>query len=280
MSELQSEDIQDEVISEEIEQEEVEQEIEEEIETDDENEDDADHESESDLATDSEEEHEENTSDVNQDAINKKFAKLTFERRQKERENQELLDRLAQYEKPPEPTVMPQAPDPFSDNYEQEQQKYQQDLITYGQQKAKQESYQFEQQQKAQQNQIKQAQELQEKAKSYSQRAKDLGVKPEVLQQSGQLIEAYGLSNDLVNTILEDEHGPLITTHLARNPDQLETITRMNPVQAGIYLTNIKAKFSGIKQKQTKAPKPPTKVKPTQSVNTGGFKYIDGATFE
>lgn len=115
-----------------------------------------------------------------------------------------------------------------------------------------------EQQQAQQQAAQQQQQEaLQKTAEGYNQRATQLGVKPEELQVAGNTVAAYGIDEGVVNFILADDKGPLLTTYLAANPAELEIVRGLDPMSAAVYLsTTVKQKVEALKPKLTSTPDP------------------------
>lgn len=278
MSELQDElePIENEVVEQEvedevIEQDETKQEIEESKESD------------SELAPDSEEEHEEKPQDAAEIArskINKKHWQYKEEERKRLALEAELEAIKAQYA-PKEPEI-PQAPDPFSDNYEQEQQQYQQKLIEYGQHQYSKQLQQQQQQQTAQQKQQQQIEETQGKVESYAKKAETLGVSKEKLAEAGRFVANSGIDNDVAMIILDDDSGPLITTYLYDNPSESEKVSSMKPLQAALYIErNIKPNLQALKPKTTNAPKPVKGVSGgSADPDLGKFPLTSGAKFE
>lgn len=94
---------------------------------------------------------------------------------------------------------------------------------------------------------------LVESVNTYSDRAKALNISANELKVAGQTVAAYGVHDSVAEFILQDDKGPAITAHLARNPEMLETISKMNPIHAALYIeNNVKPKLSG----KTELPEP------------------------
>lgn len=97
----------------------------------------------------------------------------------------------------------------------------------------------------------------QQKVAAYSQRATALGVSPEELRAAGSVVGSIGLDDSLVDLILGDEKGPLITKYLANNVIELEVLRNMPTAMAAVRLaTEIKGKISAQKPKVNPAPEP------------------------
>ena len=219
------------------------------------------------------------------DAINKKTFKSHEKERKSQRENEELQRQLSELQaKLPEqgrPTV-PNIPDPFalSDEEYRRSQANRDDAIRN--------AIAYDQQQQAiseQQQHLKYKQELQqhealnERVESYSQKATKLGIKPEELQVAGNVVAQFGMNDDVVQFILDDEQGPLITTYLSKNPIELEELSNLSPAKAAVRIaTLIRQKAIALKPKVNGAPDP------LESPHSAGTapkpKGPSGATFE
>jgi len=244
----------------------------------------------SELATDNDGEHEEkpqvDDEIAKQEAVQKTINEKVFKQRQAERERDEFKAKVEAYErKQREEQEMllqnvPPLPDPFDENYEEKI--AQRDSIL-----AKKAQYEWEQQfqQKQSQQQQEQAQrakleELQQKAVSYSARAKELGINQNELQEAANKVAQYQLNDDLVMEILSDKNGALITKYLAANPNDGYELATLSPYKQGVYLEQIKAKAGALKPKKTNAPEPPTHIKgSTVDVDSKRFTHSKGATF-
>ena len=242
----------------------------------------------SDLATDSDGEHENQPDDEaiakekRDNATNEAFNRQHRKYQDEKRRADELEQRLTKLQPTQEAPQVLESPDPFDDDYETKQKAYidsirQAERFSYQQEQFS----QYTNQQQADKQQKMQA-ELNTKAESYTGRAKEYGIKPEELQQAGQMVASYNLSDDVAMFILEDEQGPLITRHLSNNHADAEKIAGMTPMQAAMYIERtVKPKVAALKKKQTNAPSPATKVSGGGGdKDAGKYKYTGKATFE
>ena len=222
-----------------------------------------------------------------QEAINKAINKKHFEAKQAERERDEANAKVAEFQRKEREAQaaqvnnLPEWPDEFDDNFEQKKANYieavrkqeafnvQQDIYAQNQD--------FNQRQAAQAKQIK----VQESMVSYSQKATELGIKQEELQAAANTVAKYGLSDDLVMHILADSDGPLITKHLAANPQDGYDLAGMSPYSVGQFLDGIKTKASALKPKTSSTPTPATNLQGNGvDPEAGKYKNIKGAKFE
>ena len=134
---------------------------------------------------------------------------------------------------------------------------------------------QFNQQQQAQAKQ----EAIQKSAISYTSKANELGINQEELQAAGNTVASYGLSDDLVMHILADSDGPLITKHLAANPQEGFELANLSPFAVGQFLEGIKQKASALKPKTSNTVDPVETLKGASVTPTDGYKNIGGAKF-
>lgn len=209
--------------------------------------------------------------------INKKTYEAEEAKRQAEDlrlENERLKAQLPQEQRP----VVPEPPDPYDADYAEQLKAYTQAVSDAAAYDAGQQVRTEAETQKALEAQQKLQDEWTNRALSYTENAKTLGIDAKELQLAGQTVAAFGVSDDLTQHILEDEQGPLITRFLAHNPGELEKIVGMTTAQAAVYVeTTVKPKASassGI----SGAPKP------VESLGGGGAPPTQrgpaGATFE
>ena len=250
--------------------EEVDQEVEEVEEVEEETEESDDQETDSESSTDSDEDHEKSTFTKEQQkvfdsAISKKVAKL----REIEREAESLKVRLSEYERaaPRSRPQVPALPDPFalSDNeYRQKLMQRDQAIIAAASYDTEQQINQRDQQRLANEAQQKQQEALVEKVQTYSQRAKRLGVRADELQAAGAVVGQFGMDDQLVQFILDDDKGPLITKYLSQNLAELDKLRSMSTTAAAVRIaTTIKANATALKLKVTTAPEPLSKPRPS-----------------
>lgn len=214
------------------------------------------------------------------EAIGKKVFKL----REKEREAEQLRKQLEELQKPDTRSrpAIPDLPDPFAvseDEYKRKIREREQALISAAAFDAQQQL--FEQQQRAMASEVarKQQEALVEKVQSYSERAKTLGIRPDELQSAGAVVGQFGIDDSLVQYILEDDHGPLITKYLSQNVQELDNLRYMHPTMAAVRIaTQIKAKAAALKPRLTNVPNP---IRPPQPSGIAPKpKGPKGATFE
>jgi len=217
---------------------------------------------------------------------NEAFNKQYGEKKQLERDNAAQAAELQKFQQAERERQaaqvgdIPAMPDAFDDDFDIKVKQRDEALIAQANYNAQNQSYlqqeQFNQQQAAQAKQVK----VQESMANYSQKATELGIKQEELQSAANVVANYGLSDDLVMHILADSDGPLITKHLAANPQDGYQLASMSPYSVGQFLDGIKTKASALKPKTSSAPNPATNLQGNGvDPEAGKYKNIKGATF-
>ena len=193
------------------------------------------------------------------DAVGSKVAQL----RRKEQEAAELKRRLEELEsripQQARPDV-PDLPDPFAlsdDEYRQSIARREQALLEQARFDSQQQMMNEQRQRMLYEQQQKEQAALHERVKDYSSRATKLGIKPEELQVAGNTVAQFGMHDSLVQYILDDDHGPLITKYLANNLTELDELSRMDPTRAAVRIeTLVKQKAASLRPKTNRAPDP------------------------
>jgi len=88
--------------------------------------------------------------------------------------------------------------------------------------------------------------------------------------------QSMGISirDDVLGLILGDKKGPLIAYHLAKNPDKVDALNRMHPVEAAREIGSLSGRIRGPQSKQvTNAPPPPSS--PRGGASPRGKSYAD-----
>lgn len=221
----------------------------------------------SELAPDSEPEHEPNAEDDEeqvsgrvQEVINKKHRQMREAQEEVERLNKRLAE-LEQSQSLNQEPVIPEIPDSYDPDFDQKMKQRDQAIASYQQWHMQKQELEGRQQQRLQAQQQEQARQQAESVKSYSERARKAGIKPEALQQSASVVGQYlkgenPIHNRIAGEILKDENGPQITQYLASHPLELSDIADMDLASAVLHIErSVKPKLKGL-SKTTKAPRP------------------------
>ena len=224
----------------------------------------------SDISPESEPETEINAEEQESKPANKlqeRLDKLTAEKYEAKRRAEELEAKLKQLESQAQTQALPDDLTPPvlpEDTWDTEQmKKYHADMLAYSRKVAAYEARNVltttEQERKQQAVQSEQVKTVQ----TFAQRALKNGISIEQLEAAGTGLVNAGLSQELQMLIMEDEAGPQITMHLAKNPDLAYEVLSLPPTKAAIKIaTSIKAAAIGGKPKVTGAPDPIPEGKP------------------
>jgi len=211
------------------------------------------------------------------DLAGKKTRQIRDAERETERFKQELAEVKAKLPKSERPSV-PDMPDPYDENFEslakQRDEAVQKAAAYDADQRVLQERGEAE----ALHRQQTQQKAIVDSVTEYSARAIKLGVSKDELQIAGQAVAEYGLSNDITQFILDDEEGPLITTYLAKNPVELDSLRGLTPLQAAVRIAST-IKPNAVAMKKTPGAPPPADILSGQGTPPGK-RGPKGATFK
>lgn len=215
-------------------------------------------------------------------AINKK----TFQQRQSERDSDAKINDLEQKleeanAKAPQQTRpnIPDMPDAFDDNYQEQMTQRDEAIRTAAEFDGRQSAQQAQLQAQQQAALAEQQQARNKVVESYADNATKLGVDATELQAAGAIVGNFGLDDQVVEFILQDDQGPLITKYLANNPMEMETLRNLSPMGAAVRIGNeIKKEAAALGVKTRSAPDP------AETLSGSGISPKDrgpkGATFE
>lgn len=211
-------------------------------------------------------------------AIHKKHHQLMEEKRRREAVEQELQRLRSQLPEEQRP-VIPEMPDPYDIDFTErmaEREKAIQSMAAY---EARQQLQQQLQEQQKQQQLQEQQRQQQQRDEAFSKRAKATGISDVELGTAIQTIAAYGgIGNELANFIMENENGPEIVAHLARNPEEILTLNEMGALQGAVHVSSVLQPRAASTKRNVNTPPPP------DSLGGGGAPPADigppGATYE
>lgn len=206
--------------------------------------------------------------------INQKHFELMEEKRAREALEAEVIALKAKIPEIQKP-VVPPLPDPYDDDFDSKMLQRDEAIKRVAAYEAQEEINQSRLQEQHRLRQEGLNKSLVESVKTYSDRARTLNISDNELKVAGQTVAAYGIHDSVAEFILQDEKGPAITAYLARNPDMLETISKMNPIHAALHITNnVKPKLSA----KTNLPEP------AETLGGGGVRKkedgLKGARYE
>jgi hypothetical protein len=199
---------------------------------------------------------------------------LRREKAELEQRVKDLQSRIPQEQRP----EVPDAPDPYSDSYEQDVVERDAKIQERAEFDTRGKFQQDEQQRAVKRQQEQQQQNLAKAVTTYSERAKSLGISDQDLQSAAEVVNSHGINDSVAVHILQDDQGPAITQYLARHPTELATLHGLSPMAAAIHIENVVKPAASSSRKTTNAPAPATELAGGGSPpSTRGPK---GATFE
>jgi hypothetical protein len=202
-----------------------------------------------------------------QEVVNKRIGKSIAQQRQAERELAEVKERLARLETPAlQPKALPELPDPLTvSDAEFKRLQAARDLVVVDNAKitAQNERQQAEAQSRQRelvQNELK---TFQTKVTAFEAKASTYGVATDDLRDAAAIVDQFlpqqrnGLPNPLIELLVDDDDGPLMTKYLATNVEELNTLANMSPEKAVARLfTKVKPEAQKFKPKTSNAPEP------------------------
>lgn len=198
-----------------------------------------------------------------QQVFNKAIAEKVRKQRDAEREAERLRKELEEIKaKVPQQArpVVPDLPDAYAlseAEFRERVRQREQAIAEAARWDAQQKLLDEQRQLREQELQRQQQEVLTNTVKTYTERAIQLGVKPEELQVAGNTVAQFGIDDSLTQFILNDDHGPLLTKYLAANLLELEELRSLPPTVAAVRLaTTIKPKLAAMKPRTTSAPDP------------------------
>ena len=207
-------------------------------------------------------------------------ARQVAKRKEIERELEELRQRAQQTR--PDDDGRPHIPDPpniWDDDYEEKIKARDEAIREAAAWETSQREREAWEQQQAQLRAQQEQQALVEKVGTYTSRAKDYGIDEKDLQVAGNAVSQYGIPEQLIEYILEDDAGPAITVHLSRNLQELAELNQMNPIRAAAYIAE-KVKPRAMKNAKRRSAPP----EPTENPKGGGVPEKErgpkGAVYE
>lgn len=198
-------------------------------------------------------------SEEQQKVVNDIAAKKAFEAREAKREAEELRKQLEEAKSKIPQQARPSIPevDPYSDTYEEDLRKRDEAVKQVAAYERTQAELAEQDQARQQEEQRKQEEVLAQTIAGYNERAVKLGVSESELRAAGNAVVNYGIDPQVASFILSDDNGPLITKYLSMNPLELESLNKLDPMNAAIRIqSEIKQKASALGIKTPKAPPP------------------------
>jgi len=230
----------------------------------------------------SDEDEEDDTTAKPSKGVEKRIGKLTFEKRQAQREADELRQKLEAYETVKQPDQPTATTPPTLEAAGYDEAVYQAQMVDWLESKLD-----AKLEQKEQASQASRAQDaLKAKLTDFSTRSAEFAEKHddyfEAIQQPDLPVSAA-----MRDMIFESDKGPEIIYHLSQNFDLADSISRMAPTKAAFEIGRLEARFVKPKATPKKTTQAPPAVKKVVGSNGSAgtdadkqFNHIGGATFD
>lgn len=222
---------------------------------------------------------------IDQEAVNKRINKLTFEKYEEKRKREQIEAELAQMKSQqqqgrPESVQIPELPDVFDPNYDRKMAERETALKKAAQIEAQKnyEEKMAEQQKLDQQN--KSREQAQKWVSDMYQEAEKLGIQKDDLQKADQTVATFIKDQGLARFIISQKAAPLIINHLASNAAELEHIAGLNPIDAAAYIAaKVIPDAEKFKPKVTKTPDP-LDIPDGKAAGQNESPFLKGVIFE
>ena len=166
-------------------------------------------------------------------------------------------EEFAKYAPQQQAPEVPEPPDPYADDYDQQMERYRASIA----QRAQWEVLERDRLTQQQRQQALDAQrELEQRNKTvaeYAARSAKLGIKQTELQKAALALQDYGIDMRLAQRIVKEDYGPGITLYLSKNPQVLADLHAMPYEDAVVTLaTTVKEAAKAARQARTPPPDP------------------------
>lgn len=222
---------------------------------------------------------------IDQDAVNKRINKLTFEKYEERRKREEIETKLKALEQKQqqgdtETVSIPEMPDVFDPQYDQKMADRENALKKAAQLEAKRD-YEARIAEKQQQERLNESNQQAQKwvSEMYDQASK-LGIEKGDLEKADQTVATFIKDQGLARFIISQKSAPLIINHLAGNITELEHISKLHPIDAAAYIASkVIPDAEKYKPKVTATPDP-LDIPDGKAAGKIESEYLKGVIFE
>ena len=224
---------------------------------------------------------------INQEKVDKKINKLTFEKHEERRKREkveadrkELQDKFDALTARNDQIQVPPIPDTFDVNYEAKVKARDEALIARAKQDAEQNFAAQQQQSAIEATRKAESTAIQKHIDTMLDSCKKLGIEKETLKAADDKVAMFVKDPSLAKFIISQENAALVITYLAASAQELEKISSMDPVSASAYIaTAIVPKANALKPGVTQTPEPLDIPRGTGG-NPNDSQYLKGVQME
>ena len=222
---------------------------------------------------------------INQEAVDKRINKLTFEKYEERRKREKIEQELEQARQKiaaqtQQEVIVPEMPDAFDPNFEEKIKARDEALRQQAMVQAKRDA----ERQSSEQAQRRKLESDRETITGYVNsmfsEAKKIGIKEADLRQADDTVAMFIKDQGLARFILSQKEAPQIITQLAGNIAELESISKMDPISAAAHIaSNVIPRAKSYKASISKTPEP-LDIPKGKANSAKPDKFTDGYTFE
>jgi len=224
---------------------------------------------------------------INQESVEKKINKITFEKHEEirkrealEKELQEVKEKLTSLSADEEKIEIPPVPDTFDPDYQVKLQARDAALSKAAEVRAKKKLQEERELAIQQQHLLDEQAKAQKLVEAMYSSADKLGVSAEELKQADETVAKYVRDPSLAQYILGVENSPLVVKYLANSAEALEKIQSMNAVQATAYIVQtVLPEAEKLKPELTETPEP-IDIPGGKPSSEPPNEFLDGVEFE
>lgn len=225
---------------------------------------------------------------VNQEKVEKKINKLTFEkheaRRKAEAAEAELAEanaKLKELENPDQDITIPEMPDSFDPEYAAKLAARDKALKDQAAVEARREAAKQEQERVAQSSFEENQKAVQKDMDSMFKKATETGIKEDDLKKADSIVAGFIKTPDLARFIISHERSPQLVTYLAANAEILTKISNMSPIEASVFITtDIIPKTDDLMPNKKPGAPPPTNIPSGKAGGKQQSEFLEGVQFE
>lgn len=222
---------------------------------------------------------------INQEAVDKRINKLTFEKYEERRKREKIEQELEQARQKiaaqtQQEVIVPEMPDAFDPNFDQKIKARDEALRQQAMVQAKRDAERQRSEQAQRQKLESDRETITGYVNSMFSEAKKIGIKEADLRQADDTVAMFIKDQGLARFILSQKEAPQIITQLAGNIAELESISKMDPISAAAHIaSNVIPRAKSYKASISKTPEP-LDIPKGKANSAKPDKFTDGYTFE
>lgn len=222
---------------------------------------------------------------INQEAVQKRINKAIRERYEEQRKREaaekqleEARQKLSAFDK--QDVTIPPMPDAFDPDFDNKIRQRDEALKQQAMQQAERDLVQRNAEKAAQQQAQAKRDQINGYVKSMFANAEQMGIKEADLRQADDTVAMFIKDAGLAQFILSQKDAPLIINHLAGNIGELETISKMNPIEAAAHIASNTIPAARKYRPNIPTTPDPIDIPAGKAKGVKQSEYLDGVKFE